>query len=121
MSLKLEMIAGSIGSLLGSVLKIDFTQGGNCYSYLHVRIDMDIRGSMPRETTLVCGEEDKKIEFRYERLFLLCFWCGLLDHIVDDCVDFLEKEGRYEDCKYDENLRGIPPRQGTSLPRQNLW
>lgn len=70
---------------------------------------MDIQGSLPKDTTLVYNGEDVKIEFKYERLFLFCFWCGLLDHIVEDCVDFLEKKGELSDCEFDENLRAFPP------------
>lgn len=38
-----------------------------------MRVEMDIRGSLPKETTIVYNGEDVKIEFKYERLFLFLF------------------------------------------------
>lgn len=77
-----EQIARSFGGLLGTVLGIDHPKGRHGYPFLRVRVEMDIRGSLPKKTTLVYMGEDVKIEFKYESLFLLYFWCGLLDHVV---------------------------------------
>lgn len=106
-----EQVARYVGGLLGKVISIDLAQGRNRYPYLRVRVDMDIRRPLSKGTTLVCSGTDKKIEFRYERLFLFCFWCGYLDHIMEDCLDFMEEGGDLSQCPLDETIRGVPPRQ----------
>lgn len=83
---------------------------GGINIYLRVRFGVDIRGALPKSTTLVINAAGKTVKFKYERMFSFCFWCGFLDHVVDDCVDFFEKGQRYEECGYDESLRGILPR-----------
>lgn len=60
-------MARSIVELLGTVLQVD-----NKYPYLRVRVDMDIKGPLPKETTLVYNGEDKKVQFKFERLFQFC-------------------------------------------------
>lgn len=103
-------MARSTRELLGTVLQVDFGQGRNKYPYLRVRVDMDIRGPLPKETTLVCNGEEKKVDFKFERLFQFCAWCGYLDHTVEDCVDYLEKGASPSDCTYDDSLHSLPPR-----------
>lgn len=107
---KTEHVARFVGNLLGTVMAVDFVPGRNQYSYLRVRFGVDIRGALPKSTTLVINAAGKTVKFKYERMFSFCFWCGFLDHVVDDCVDFFEKGQRYEECGYDESLRGILPR-----------
>lgn len=107
-------VARSVGGLLGTVLLVDFGLGRNHYPYLRARLEMDIRGSLPKGTTLILNSADKSVKFKYKWLFSFCFWCGLLDHVIDDCVEFLEEGQSFEDCDFDESLHGIPPRPSYS-------
>lgn len=63
------------------------------------------------------------IFFRYERFFNFCHWCGQIDHLVSDCVDFLAQGASLQDCDMDEDL-GVPtpkpiprPRKKNGIPR----
>lgn len=107
-----EQVARFVGSLLGKAISVDLGPGGNRYPYLLIRVEVDIRGALPKGTTLVLNRQDVPVKFRYERLFEFCYWCGLLDHVLEDCEEFFEKGQHVRDCGYDESLRIVPPRQG---------
>lgn len=107
-----EYVSRFMGNLLSTVVSVDLGPGRNRYSYLRIMVEVDIRGALPKGTTLVLNRKDMPVKFKYERLFAFCFWCGLLDHVIDDCEDFFDKGQRFKDCGYDESMRVVPPRQG---------
>lgn len=68
-----EHVARFVGSLLRSIMAVDFDPGRNRYPYLRIRVEMDIRGALPKSSTLVMNAADKTVKFKYERLFSFCF------------------------------------------------
>ncbi|KAK9991307.1 hypothetical protein SO802_026292 [Lithocarpus litseifolius] len=50
------------------------------------------------------------VNFKYERLPILCYWCGHLDHIDKDCDRWIESNGSLspEDREYGPWIRASP-------------
>ena len=50
------------------------------------------------------------VSFKYERLPIICYWCGCLDHIDKDCDRWIESNGtpNLEDREYGPWIRASP-------------
>lgn len=78
--------AEELCTVIGEVCKdtdIAKMEGGN---YFRVRVTVDVivplcRG---RKISLEKGETEW-LSFKYERLSILYYWCGCLDHVDRDC------------------------------------
>ena len=94
-----------IGSTLGEVEKVDVDgKGFSLGGYLCIRVSLDItkplcRGRMVR----VGGLSAVWVEFKYERLFIFCYWCGKVDHDERDCMIWIRSK---EVIKADEKQYG---------------
>lgn len=77
-----------IGGTLGTVEKVDVDEKGFCLGgFLRIRVSMDIssplcRGRMVR----LSGPSLTWVDFKYERLPIFCYWCGMVDHDERDCM-----------------------------------
>ena len=62
-----------------------------------------------RVVTLENGEQSW-VTFKYERLPILCYWCGCLDHADKDCEAWIQSNGtlKLKDKRYDSNIRTLP-------------
>lgn len=78
-----ERIVGS----LGTIEKVDI--GGKGFSvskYLRVRIVVDITQPLCRGRSVrMGGGKAGWVDFRYERLPIFCYWCGIPEHDDRDC------------------------------------
>ena len=47
---------------------------------------------------------------KYERLPILCYWCGCLDHADKDCEAWIQSNGtlKLKDKRYDSSIRALP-------------
>ena len=63
-------------------------------SFFRVRVRTDISVPLCRGRILsIEDDEDYWVEFKYERLPNICYWCGCLDHSDKDCERWIESEG----------------------------
>ena len=72
-------------------------------NYLRIRVSIDIsmllcRGRLVR----MGGPSPSWVDFRYERLPIFCYWCGMIDHDEKDCMQWMRsKESlKAEDKQY---------------------
>ncbi|KAF7841825.1 reverse transcriptase [Senna tora] len=80
-------IAELVGSMVGTVLQVDFSdQGFRNHRYLRVKVEVD------RSLPLLMGfyvllDDDRTIwiQCRYERMFRICRQCGCIVHVAKDC------------------------------------
>ncbi|KAF7841821.1 reverse transcriptase [Senna tora] len=80
-------IAELVGSMVGTVLQVDFSdQGFRNLRYLRVKVEVD------RSLPLLMGfyvllDDDRTIwiQCRYERMFRICRQCGCIVHVAKDC------------------------------------
>lgn len=77
-----------IGETLGKVEKVDVSDKGFCMgSHMRVRVMLEVSAPLCRGR-LVClgGSEPTWVDFKYERLPIFCYWCGMIDHDERDCL-----------------------------------
>ncbi|XP_075674845.1 uncharacterized protein At4g02000-like [Castanea sativa] len=103
-----------IGETLGRVEKVDVDDKGFCLgNYLWIRVLVDISTPLCRGRLVrMGGPLPTWVDFKYERLPIFCYWCGLVDHDEKDCMQWMRsKESlRAEDKQYGPWLRAVPDR-----------
>lgn len=90
--------------------------GVSRYPYLRAKVAIDIRDSLPKEIELEYKKVVDKVTFRYERLQSFCYWCGLMNHVFEDCQKYLDEQGTPETCPFDESMKARP----TKPPRARV-
>ncbi|XP_023888114.2 uncharacterized protein LOC112000250 [Quercus suber] len=80
-----------IGGTLGKVEKVDMdAKGFHLRGHMRIRVSMDItvplcRGRLVR----LGGPSPQWVDFKYERLPIFCYWCGMVDHDECDCIQWI--------------------------------
>ena len=80
-------------------------------SFFRVRVRIDISVPLCRGRILsIEDDEDCWVEFKYERLPNICYWCGCLDHSDKDCERWIASEGTLasSDKEYGPWIRATP-------------
>lgn len=89
-----------LGGKLGPVLETDpvvYRQEGTGAQFMRVRMELDVNVRLTRGTSLKVGDGNLPLAFQYERLFNFCFYCGLVDHLLEDCVATLKSNFKMSD------------------------
>lgn len=83
-----EKILQSIGNFVGTFVKSDLANlDGFWKPFARIRIMMDIEKPLKRRMKIKHdGDSWSWINFKYERLSIFCFVCGMLDHSERDCA-----------------------------------
>ena len=87
-------VAEEICSLVGEVCrsKTHPTEEGGCF--VRVRVKVDVTQPLCRGRVVNLEEGDRVwVSFKYERLPIICYWCGRLDHDDRDCLKWIESKG----------------------------
>ena len=83
-------ICGAIGRVDRSTSVAD-CEGG---SYIRVRVTLDVFQPLCRGRVVTFEDGGKIwINFRYERLPNICYWCGYFDHGDKDCDLWIQSKG----------------------------
>lgn len=71
-----------LGNFIGSFMEYDKSNNTNLWlKYMSIRVLIDVRLPLKNERKVkVEGVEWSLVSFKYERLGVFCFLCGLLDH-----------------------------------------
>ena len=82
-----EKLLKDIGSYIGTFLGSDeHNLMGVWRNYMHIRVSIDVRKPLKRRMKLKkAGGDWLWIDFKYERLNIFCFICGLLGHTEKQC------------------------------------
>ncbi|KAF5468801.1 hypothetical protein F2P56_012921 [Juglans regia] len=71
----------SIGATVGDVITVDVDgEGSGWGKFIRIRVNLDITKPLPRGRTIKMDGTQRWIEFKYERLPIFCFQCGILKH-----------------------------------------
>ena len=83
-------ICGSIGIVDCSTIVAEC----ECGSYVQVRVTLDVFQPLCRGRIIKLeGGEKVWVNFRYERLPNICYWCGCFDHGDRDCDFWIQSKG----------------------------
>ena len=65
---------------------------GGCFVCVRVRVD--VTQPLCRRRVVNLGKGGSTwVSFKYERLPIICYWCGRLDHDEKDCSLWIESKG----------------------------
>ena len=89
------VVCGKIGSTLGKVKQVEELEegcgGGN---FMRVRVLVDVTQPLCRGRKVGLGSaQDAWVSFKYERLPVFCYWCGIICHVDRDCELWLKSRG----------------------------
>ena len=88
-------------------------------SYIRVRVTLDVFQPLCRGRIIRLDEGEKIwVNFRYERLPNLCYWCGCLDHGDKEYDIWIQSKGTLQvtSQQYDSWIRAI----STGTPKKNV-
>lgn len=88
-------------------------------TYFRVRVTMDVNVPLCQGRKISLGKgETIWVSFKYERLPILCYWCGCLGHVDRDCDKWIESDGSLsiEDREYSPWIRASP----YAMPRKTV-
>ncbi|KAH7848205.1 hypothetical protein Vadar_030754 [Vaccinium darrowii] len=82
-----QEIGGEIGRRIGTVLEVNkVSEKGEWGRYVRVRVRIPLNRPLRRGGNIVLGEGSKCwVDYKYERLPILCHYCGMLDHEIREC------------------------------------
>jgi hypothetical protein len=81
-----KSIGMKIGNSLGEPIDVDVAGDGRGWgSYLRLRVDIDLMKPLDRGRALNLAGKSSWVEFKYEKLPLLCFRCGRIVHEPRGC------------------------------------
>ena len=87
-------VAEEICSSIGEVCHLEThptEEGGSC---VRVRVRVDVSQPLCRGRVVNLEEGDSTwVSFKYERLPIICYWCGRLDHDEKDCSLWIKSKG----------------------------
>lgn len=93
-----------IGEALGTYVATDQSRRGDCLgSYLRIRVLLDVGRPLRRWLGVRLPDDSgttEWVQLRYEKLPVMCFLCGLLDHCEKDCGLYGGKEMDDRDKPY---------------------
>ena len=101
-------VAEDLCNVVGEVCKdtkLSEMEGGH-YFRVKTTVDVTIPLCRGRKISLENGETGW-VSFKYERLPIICYWCGCLDHADKDCDRWIESNGtpNLEDREYGPWIR----------------
>ena len=107
-------VGTSIGEMLGVVEKVDvddkgFSMGG----FLHDRVSVSIIEPQCRGRKIRSGRENLLwVDFKYERLPIFWYWCGMMDHNEKECLQWIRSKEtlRPKEKQFGAWLRASPER-----------
>ena len=80
-------IGNYIANEIGIPLLVDASKSGLAWGpFLHISVDVDITKPLMRGKMIHIESMEKWwVYFKYERLPIYCYWCGILGHQEQDC------------------------------------
>lgn len=98
MRMQTKGVAEKIVGPMGVIEKVDVgPRGFSIGKYLRVRLIIDISKPLGRGRVACMGGTKKGcVDFRYERLPIFCYWCGIVDHDDRDCLLWIDSKESLE-------------------------
>ena len=106
-----QATVGDLCASIGEVIRVPggSTLGGQGFMKVQVQLDVTQPLCRGKVVTLENGEQ-LWLTFKYERLPILCYWYGCLDHADKDCEAWIQSNGtlKLKDKRYDSSIRALP-------------
>ena len=89
------VVCEKIGSTLGKVEQVEqLEEGRGGGNFLRARVLIDVSQPLCRGRKVWLGSaQDSWVSFKYERLPIFCYWCGIIYHGDKDCKLWLKSRG----------------------------
>lgn len=111
---QMKEIGKKIGETLDIVEKTDVEDKGFCMgSCLHIRVLVKTTEPLCRGRNICLGRVDRVwVDFKYERLPIFCYWCGMVDHDEKECIQWIRstESMRPEEMQFGAWLRDASKR-----------
>ncbi|GAU42644.1 hypothetical protein TSUD_398490 [Trifolium subterraneum] len=114
MGLMKEEVGRTLANYLGSFLEYDKNNNSSFWrQYMRIRVRMDVRKPLKKDTRMKNKEgEWCTVNFKYEKLGVFCFICGIMGHAENKCEVRYAMEQDDGTREWTEDIRAEPRRQG---------
>lgn len=102
-----QVVAQHLGNHIGEFLEYDpKNDQGLWRTYMRIKVRVDVRVPLEKEKKVrKLGGEWRIVKFKYERLGVFCFLCGLLGHVDQYCEKLFTLENDSGDRAWGPELR----------------
>jgi hypothetical protein len=117
MGLMRESVGNKLANYIGAFMEYDKNNKTSFWrQYMRVRVKVDVRLPLKKEAKV----KDKEgnwctVKFRYEKLGVFCFVCGIMGHAENKCVVRFEMEDDNGVREWSPEIRADTRRQGGRL------
>lgn len=96
-----SVVGTALGNFIGEFMEYDKNNNTGIWrSYMRIRVRVDTRVPLKKEKKVKRpGGDWRVVSFKYERLGVFCFMCGIIGHTEQYCDKLL-------DCENDDGVRG---------------
>ncbi|GAU45339.1 hypothetical protein TSUD_84560 [Trifolium subterraneum] len=112
-----EKVGSTLGNYIGSLVEYDKNNNSSFWrQYMRLRVKLDVRLPLKKDTRV----KDRNgnwcpVKFKYERLGIFCFVCGIMGHSENRCETRFSMEKDDGTRGWSNDLRA-EPRRGTGRP-----
>ncbi|XP_075645354.1 uncharacterized protein LOC142616372 [Castanea sativa] len=91
---KAKSVAKDIFESIGKVHRLDENSEGGGGSFMRIRVTLDVYQPLCRGCVIKLEEGGKVwVNFKFDHLPNICYWCGYFDHIDKDCDLWIQSKG----------------------------
>jgi hypothetical protein len=109
-----ERVGKTLANYIGSFVEYDKNNKGSFWrEYMRVKVRVDVRQPLKRESRVKNqGGEWCTVNFKYEKLGVFCFVCGIIGHRENKCSIRFSMEADDGIRNWSKDLRAEPKRRG---------
>ncbi|GAU30590.1 hypothetical protein TSUD_392810 [Trifolium subterraneum] len=113
--LMLEKVGTRLANYIGSFVEYDKNNNNSFWrQYMRLRVRVDVRQPLKKNTRVKnIGGEWCTVNFKYEKLGVFCFVCGVLGHAENKCEVRFAMERDDGNRDWSNELRAEPRRRGS--------
>ncbi|PNY14674.1 hypothetical protein L195_g011358 [Trifolium pratense] len=114
MGLMKEKVGIPLANYIGSFVEYDKNNNSSFWrQFMRIRVKLDVRLPLKKDTK-VMNKEGKwcTVKFKYEKLGIFCFVCGVMGHAENRCEVRFSLEQDDGSREWSSELRAEPRRQG---------
>ncbi|KAH7838452.1 hypothetical protein Vadar_026558 [Vaccinium darrowii] len=120
-----SIIGETIGNKIGEVLAVDNKAiAADRGKFIRIRVRLSLDKPLKRGSNIVLGKGSRYwLDYKYERLNLVCFYCGLIGHEFNGCSSKTtdERAERARPNKFGEEIKaGIGVRRGMGASQEEV-
>jgi 14-3-3 protein epsilon len=121
MGLMAEKVGRTLANYIGSFVEYDKNNRGSFWrEYMRIRVRVDIRRPLKKESKVKNqGGEWCTVNFKYEKLGVFCFVCGLIGHGENKCEVLFSMTEDDGSRAWSKDLRAEPRRR--SAKQTSRW